>query len=105
MTASAMHRNERWWRIALTILVVVTCLRVWIADLRFSEPAHAQIPDAGAQRMALVQELRRTNARLTEVVELLKTHTFTVRVENADKPKRAGTLRPPNLPDRAENGG
>jgi type II secretory pathway component PulM len=35
-------------------------------------PAHAQVPDSGAQRQRMIKEMVTTNEKLTEVVNLLK---------------------------------
>ena len=46
--------------------------------------ASAQIPDSGMQRKLLLEETRRTNQLLTELIQTIKTGTFKVRIEGTD---------------------
>ncbi len=78
-----------WLRGVIGLFVVVTCLRVWVGPVAILEPARAQIPDSGRQRKQLLEEARRTNQLLTEIKQLLKDHTFNVRMERADNQSRA----------------
>lgn len=66
------------------LLVVLTCIRVWIGPAAFVDQAQAQIPDSGLQRELLLTEARRTNQLLTEIRQLLKDHTLNVRIRGAD---------------------
>ena len=68
----------------LGVLVLLTCLRVWVAPGTLATPARAQIPDSGAQRKMFLEEARKTNRLLTEIRQLLESHTFNVRVQGAD---------------------
>lgn len=92
MTGQCHRRQSRAIRFLLTAVVLATCARVWLGPEPVIDSAQAQIPDAGAQRKELVEELRRTNQMLGDITQLLKTHTFKVRVEAPDKP---GTAPPP----------
>ncbi len=80
--------RDGFWRIALIVFLVVTCLRVWVGPAAFVDTALAQIPDAGTQRKRLVDELGRTNLILLDIKQILKERTINVRVEGADN---AGT--------------
>ncbi|MFQ5805282.1 MAG: hypothetical protein ACE5I3_02395 [Phycisphaerae bacterium] len=52
--------------------------------------AYAQVPDSGAQRNRMIQELVTTNKKLTEIVDLLKE----IRDQNAGKPRPKQPRRP-----------
>lgn len=84
MTLRYQYRQHRFWHVTITVLMVLTCLRVWIGPVSVTEEARAQIPDAGTQRMALVKEAKRTNQLLTEIKQLLEEHTLNVRIQGAD---------------------
>ena len=62
--------------------------------------ASAQIPDSGLQRKQTIDEIRRTNALLTEIRNLLKNDTLNVRVAGADK--KASASAAPRAPRRAK---
>lgn len=77
--------QERSWLFGLILFVVLgTCVRVWVGPISFTDEARAQIPDSGMQRKLLVIEAMRTTALLTEIRDLLKTHTLNVRIQGAD---------------------
>jgi hypothetical protein len=78
-------RRRRWWQRGLAVLVIVTCLRVWVGPDRFEPVAQAQIPDAGLQRKQMLDEAQRTNQLLSDILAVLRTHTLKVRVESTDK--------------------
>jgi hypothetical protein len=52
-------------------------------------PAHAQIPDAGAQRVQAVQVGQETNRLLGELLHILRTDTLKVRIIDTDKTRVA----------------
>ncbi|RMF84462.1 MAG: hypothetical protein D6744_03080 [Planctomycetota bacterium] len=63
----------------LVLLTIVVTTLFWrAAPVR---PAYAQLPDAGAQRAAILQELRASNSKLTEITSLLK------QIRDQTKPK------------------
>ncbi|HEY3244689.1 MAG TPA: hypothetical protein VGM03_15215 [Phycisphaerae bacterium] len=82
----------RWWRRGLTVLIIATCLRVWLGPANLESIAQAQIPDAGLQRKQLLEEAQRTNQILSDILSLLQTRTLKVRVESTDK---TTTTQPP----------
>jgi hypothetical protein len=84
MTLQYQPRKRRFFAGFLGVLVLLTCLRVWTAPADLVPLARAQIPDSGAQRQMLVEETRKTNRLLTEIKQLLESHTFNVRVRGAD---------------------
>jgi hypothetical protein len=68
-------------------LIVVTCLRVWLGPIQPLDRAQAQIlPNPADQRIATLQEARRTNQLLEKLISTLETRTFKVRIEANDKP-------------------
>ncbi|MCO6439322.1 MAG: hypothetical protein J5J06_19710 [Phycisphaerae bacterium] len=73
-----------WPRMLLVGFVLATLIRVWLGPIISAPTAVAQIPDAGAQRMQLLEETRKTNQLLTEIRQILLTHTFNVRAAGAD---------------------
>ena len=56
-----------WVRAGVIVLCAATVLRVWLSAAAWESSASAQIPDSGMQRKLLIDELRRTNALLTEI--------------------------------------
>ncbi len=80
------HPWRRWGRAMMVLAALATGVRVWIAPPTWVTPVYAQIPDSGLQRKELLDEARRTNQLLIEMRQLLKEHTFNVRIQGADKP-------------------
>ena len=74
-----------WSTTVLWMAMLATGLRVWLGPVSFDSPALAQVPDAGLQRQQLMAETKRTNELLSELVNLLKTQTIKVRLEDSDK--------------------
>jgi hypothetical protein len=73
------------------LLVVVTVLQAATLYCLFTGQqlpvAAAQVPDAGAQRIQQIEELRGINARLDAIVTLLKSGELQVRPKAADEKK------------------
>jgi hypothetical protein len=68
-------------------LIVVTCLRVWLGPIQALDRAQAQVlPNPADQRVATLQEARRTNQLLEKLISTLETRTLKVRIEDNDKP-------------------
>ena len=72
----------------VTLLVALTCLRIWLGPFPLLERAEAQIPDAGLQRKQLVDEARRSNELLSDIKRILESQTLHVRLEGADNQGR-----------------
>lgn len=72
-------------RAALVVLVVLTCLRVWTQPAQFLPEAQAQIPDAGTQRLRMLDEVRETNRLLAEILSTLREGALNVRQAGTDK--------------------
>ena len=84
MQTQYQYQKHRLLRGFLLLFVSLTCVRVWIGPTTVIKAAQAQIPDAGLQRKQMLEETRRTNELLTQIVQLLKDHTFNVRMLGAD---------------------
>lgn len=72
----------------LTLIVamqVLTLLSLWTGNnLRV---AQAQVPDAGAQRIEIINELKATNAQLEKLTTILSSGKLQVQVVPADQKK------------------
>ena len=76
-------------RVVGGLLLLATCLRVWMGPFPVLQTAYGQIPDAGLQRKLILEEAVRTNQLLTEIKFLLAEKTLNVRIQGADN--SAGT--------------
>jgi hypothetical protein len=68
------------------ILVVIVVLQGLILMGQWTgsgplTPAQAQVPDAGAQRIQMIEELRRLNGKMDALVEKLESGKLQVQVE------------------------
>lgn len=66
------------------LLVLATCLRVWVGPFSILPVAYGQIPDAGMQRKQILEETVRTNQLLSEIRTMLAERTLNVRIQGAD---------------------
>lgn len=73
------------WLAAVVVLQSIMLLTLWVGGPALPQ-ASAQVPDAGAQRLAMIEELRGTNARLDKVITLLNSGELQVRVTTSDDP-------------------
>ncbi|MCH8251080.1 MAG: hypothetical protein IID36_01365 [Planctomycetes bacterium] len=92
MNTTSTPALGRALRAVLYGAIVLTCARVWIGPMPLTESAYGQIPDSGAQRKAIVEELEQTNLtllairnQLAEIHKILATGTLNVRTAAADK--------------------
>lgn len=97
MVTRYQSQKRRLLHGGISLFVLLTCIRVWVGPQAILEQAQAQIPDSGMQRKLLLEEARQTNQLLSEIKQLLKTHTFNVRIQGADnqadrpaRPRRDG---------------
>jgi hypothetical protein len=82
-----------FWRGYLLGLITLALLAlVWQAASQ-PPPAYGQVPDSGAQRNRMIQELVTSNTKLTQIVDLLKEIRDLNKGESATKKpvKRAPT--------------
>ena len=68
------------------LIVLATCLHVWVGPFPILPAAYGQIPDAGMQRKLILDEAVRTNQLLTEIKTMLAERTLNVRIQGADNP-------------------
>ncbi len=87
-TVYAGPRQNRLVNRVVTLLVALTCLRVWLGPFPLLERAEAQIPDAGLQRKQILDEARRSNELLSDIKRILESQTLHVRLEGADNQGR-----------------
>lgn len=84
MKTRSQYQQRSWLSGLILFIVLGTCLRIWVGPISFTDEARAQIPDSGMQRRLLLMEAARTTVLLTEIRDLLKTHTLNVRIQGAD---------------------
>ena len=71
---------------AIIVMQGLTLLGQWV-NPTYTAPAQAQIPDAGAQRAQVIDELRGINAKLDKLIDLLDGGKVQVHVSPADDKK------------------
>lgn len=91
MAISQRQSLHGWFRTLLYLFVVLTCIRVWVALDPIVPEAKAQIPDAGSQRVRMIEQLEQANQRLAEIARVLKDGVIKVNVENADQFAKKGS--------------
>ncbi len=87
----ALDRGTRLLLTALTVLLAVIAVELWAARPPLVREAQAQIPDSGLQRNVLIDEARRTNKLLEEILDHLQNKP--VKVKSADTDKADGAAR------------
>ena len=88
-------RQWRWMQTLLTLVVLATCVRVWVGPAEILKRADAQILDPREQRKLVLDEAKRTNQLLAEIKELLAAKVLNVRIVGADN-KAGGRSVPPS---------
>lgn len=89
---------DRYTRLLLTALVVlltIIAVELWVARPSGLPTAHAQIPDTALQRKQIVDEGKRTNELLEQILNHLKSKPILVRMSADEKggPERQGPHR------------
>ncbi len=77
--------NERKLLAVALVLNAVTLAAMWTTHAPGPATAQAQIPDSGAQRAAIVDELRRLNTSTEKLVQLLEGGDVQVKVVLPDE--------------------
>lgn len=93
-------KGRRVLRVALGAFLVLTCLRVWVGPGDWTPRAYAQIPNAGSQRADLLQEVRKTNQLLQEVLTILRTQSVKVEIQGLAGPGDGKSKPVPVRPTR-----
>lgn len=76
------------------VLQVLTLAGQWAGSSFGTKQAQAQIPDAGAQRMAMVEELKSTNSKLDRLIALLESGKLQVQAVVPDERDNRPAPRP-----------
>ena len=74
----------------LTVVVILQALILagqWLGAPTLVAPAHAQIPDPGAQQAQVIRELQSLNGKMDRLVGVLESGKLEVRVAGADDNK------------------
>jgi len=74
----------------LTVIVILQGLILagqWLGAPALVTPAHAQIPDPGAQNQQVIKELQALNAKMDRMVGIFESGKLEVRVAGADENK------------------
>ncbi|HSV12721.1 MAG TPA: hypothetical protein VLI90_00575 [Tepidisphaeraceae bacterium] len=76
------------WLGVIVVLQVVTLAGQWAGvSIGAATPAHAQLPDAGAQRNDMIAELKGVNERLDRLTAVLSSGNLQVKVAKSDDNK------------------
>ena len=67
-----LRNNTTFWRGFVLGGVMLAALGLLWQGLGQPPPVYAQIPDSGAQRQRMIQEMTTSNKKLTEIVRLLE---------------------------------
>ncbi len=78
-------RSTRILLTVIAVLLAIIALELWHAGPGMTPAASAQIPDSGLQRVNLIDEARRTNALLSDILEHLRTKPVKVEMQRTDK--------------------
>jgi len=91
-------RSTRALLVVLTGLLAVIAVELWAFRPHAENTAHAQIPDTALQRRNIVEESRRTNQLLEQILEHLRTKPIKITIDHTDKSTsaRATPVAPPS---------
>lgn len=97
----AEWKHDRFLRgilVTIAILLAVIAVALWDRRPSMLPTAQAQIPDTAKQRQQVVEESRRTNQLLSQILTHLRTKPVKVQIEATDEREesrrsRAGTNR------------
>lgn len=81
-----MSNSTAKWLAVIIFLQVITIIGQWVITPS-ATPAQAQIPDSGAQRAEIINQLRSSNDKLERLLTLLSGGNLQVRVQRADDAK------------------
>jgi hypothetical protein len=72
------------------VLQALTLAGQWVTGPAvFVQPAAAQVPDAGAQRNQMIDEMKSVNEKLDKLISLFESGNLQVRVTSPDDNKQA----------------
>jgi len=84
MQASFQPWHAGFFRKAIAVVAVLTCIRVWSGPLPVTASARAQLPDSARQRLELIAAVEQTNRLLGEIKQILTDTTLNVQIRGAD---------------------
>lgn len=96
MVDQTNRRGRRFLRVLLGAVLIATCVKVWLGPETSMPTAEAQIPNAGNQRIQLVNEIRKSNELLAQIALTLKSQTLKVAIQGTDNTKE-GRSRVPTV--------
>lgn len=76
--------GRRMLRVGFGAFLALTCIKVWLGPVNMVPSAEAQIPNAGNQRLQLVNEVRKSNDLLAGIAATLKSQTLKVAIQGTD---------------------
>ena len=71
--------------VAVVALQVLTVAGQWLGQPTVVSTASAQIPDAGAQRLQIIDELKSVNSKLDRLMGMLESGKLQVQATSNDK--------------------
>lgn len=74
----------------LTVIVILQGMILagqWLGAPSVVSPVHAQIPDAGGQRLEMIKELQALNGKMERMIGILESGKLEVKVSQADENK------------------
>ncbi len=80
-----LDRFTRGVLAAITVLLTIIAIELWVGRPDVVAAANAQIPDSGRQRVEMTAELRRANGLLGGILDHLRTKPIKVRIVAPDK--------------------
>ena len=96
MTHTNQQNDSRDRKTAVKLLTAVVVMQgltlaaLWTGQPRVASDARADIPDPGAQRLAMVEEQKETNEKLARLIELLESGRVKVQVERENGDEDTG---------------
>jgi hypothetical protein len=75
------------WLGVIVVLQVITLIGQWVGAPTGATPAHAQLPDEGAQRNEMINQLKGVNDRLDRLTAVLSSGNLQVKVAKSDDNK------------------
>ncbi len=83
--AGNKNSNQKWIGVVIA-LQIVTVLGQWVSTPQ-ATPAIAQVPDAGLQRIQMIEQAKGTNDRLDKLIALLSSGKLQVTLAKPDETK------------------
>ena len=77
--------------LAVIALQLVTLAGQWLEGPRMLPTADAQLANVGADRQAMIDELKRVNQKLDKLTDVLSSGNLQVKVVNPDEHKKDAT--------------